>query len=223
MKPHGTHSEEDLDPMSAGYETVASRPVYADKVMSLRVDDVRMPGGQVAERAVLDRPAAVTIVPLDDTDRVFLLSQYRHPVGGYLIELPAGLADKPGETPFEAARRELYEEAALRAATWHILADMRVSPGAVNQLARVYLARDLTVVPDDERYELGQAGEFEEADFRTEWLSLDEAVARVHAGEIQNSATVAGLLAAASARALGWKPLRPADLPWPAPLTARTR
>jgi ADP-ribose pyrophosphatase len=205
--------------MSAGYETVASRPVYADKVMSLRVDEVRMPGGQIAERAVLDRPASVMIVALDDEERVFLLSQYRHPVGGFLTELPAGLADKPGETPFEAAQRELYEEAALRASTWHVLADMRVSPGAVNQLSRVFLARDLAVVPEAERYELGQAGEFEEADFRTEWLSLDEAVAKVHAGEIQNSGTVAGLLAAVSARALAWQPLRPADLPWPPPLT----
>jgi len=209
--------------VSAGYETVASRQVYADKVVALRVDDVRMPGGQVAERAVVSRPAAVTIVALDDDGRVFLLSQYRHPVGGFLLELPAGLLDKPGETPYEAARRELYEEAALRAATWHTLADLRVSPGALDQLVRIYLARDLTVVPEDARYELGQAGEYEEADFRTEWRTLDDAVEQVHSGEIQNSGTVAGLLAAYTARALSWKPLRPADLPWPAPLGSATR
>jgi len=209
--------------VKAGYETVASRQVYADKVVSLRVDEVRMPGGQVAERAVISRPSAVMIVALDDDGRVFLLSQYRHPVGGFLVELPAGLADKPGETPFAAAQRELYEEAALRAATWHTLADLRVSPGALDQLARVYLARDLTAVPPEERYELGQAGEYEEADFRTEWRTLDDAVEQVHSGEIQNSGTVAGLLAAYTARALRWQPLRPADLPWPAPLGSAAR
>jgi ADP-ribose pyrophosphatase len=206
--------------MSAdGYATVGSRTIYSGRVLTLRVDDVRMPGGQVAERAVVARPAVVIIVALDAAGRVFLLSQYRHPVGGFLVELPAGLDDKPGETPWESARRELFEEAGLRAATWHTLADMRVSPGAIDQVARIFLARDLTVVPDAERYELGQAGEYEEADFRTEWLDLDEAVARVHAGEIVNSGTVAGLLAAASARAQDWKPLRPAGLPWPDSLT----
>ncbi|ADP83834.1 NUDIX domain-containing protein [Pseudofrankia inefficax] len=203
--------------MGDGYETVDSRLVHENHIMSIRVEQVRMPGGQIAERDVIDRMGAVVIVALDGDGRVFLLSQYRHPVGGFVVELPAGLLDKPDETPFEAARRELYEEAGLRASTWHTLLDLRLTPAAMNHRVRVYLARDLTVVPDDERYELGQGGEFEEADFRSEWVDLGEAVGRALAGELQNDAAVAGLLATAAAAAQtdDWHSLRPADLPWP--------
>jgi 8-oxo-dGDP phosphatase len=201
--------------MADGYATVESRLVHENHFMSIRVEKVRMPDGQIAERDVIDRLGAAVIVALDDDGRVFLLSQYRHPVGGFLVELPAGLLDKPNETPFEAAQRELYEEAGLRAATWHTLLDLRLTPAAMNHRVRVYLARDLTVVPADERYELGQGGEFEEAYFRSEWVDLAEAVNRALAGQIQNDVGVAGILAAAAAKADAWRPLRPADLPWP--------
>jgi len=201
--------------MAGGYETIASRLVHENHIMSIRVEQVRMPGGQVAERDVIERMGAVVIVALDGEGRVLLLSQYRHPVGGFVVELPAGLLDKSDETPFGAAQRELYEEAGLRAETWHTLLDLRLTPAAMNHRVRVYLARDLTVVPVGERYELGQAGEFEEADFRTEWVDLAEAVRRALAGRIQNDAAVAGVLAAFAARADDWRPLRPADLPWP--------
>lgn len=198
-----------------GYDVVSSRPVHRGRVISVRTDAVRMPDGAVAERDVIEHPGAVVIVALDEHDRVFLLDQWRHPVGGYLTELPAGLLDQAGESPWDAARRELYEEAALRAATWHTLVDLRVSPGAMNEIGRVYLARDLTVVPEEERFVPGGAGEHEEADLRTAWVPLGEAVARVMAGDIVNGAAVAGLLAAAHVRAHGWAGLRPADLPWP--------
>lgn len=200
--------------MSARYHVVASRTIHEGRVISLHTDHVQMPNGAVVERDVVEHPGAVMIVALDSRGRVFLLSQYRHPVGGFLVELPAGLLDKERETPLDAARRELFEEAALRATTWHTLLDLRISPGGMNEIGRVYLARDLTAVPESERFQLGQDGEVEEADFRTEWVDLDDAADRALAGEIQNSTTVAGLLAAARARDYNWQPLRPADAPW---------
>jgi ADP-ribose pyrophosphatase len=154
------------------------------------------------------------IVALDDTRRVLLVTQYRHPVRGHLVELPAGLLDQAGEDPYAAARRELYEEADLRADTWHTLLDLRTSPGGMNEPGRVYLARDLHPVPDPDRHRRGGNGEYEEADLRAFWTDLDQAVADAMAGTIQNAATVAGLLAAAHARDHGWTPLRPADAPW---------
>ena len=206
--------------MTLGYETVDSRLVHRNHIMTITVERVRMPGGQIAERDVIDRLGAVVIVALDERDRVFLVSQYRHPVGGFLAELPAGLLDKPAEPAADAARRELFEEAGLRATTWHTLLDLRLTPAAMNHRVRVYLARELTVVPAAERYELGQGGEYEEAEIRGEWVALTEAVRRALAGEIQNDAAVAGILAAAAAKADDWRPLRPATLPWPPRLVA---
>jgi ADP-ribose pyrophosphatase len=87
-----------------------------------------------------------------------------------------------------------------------------VSPGLSNEAVRVFLARDVTPVPDAQRY----VGIDEETDLDVHWRPLDEAVAAVFAGEIQNSLAVTGLLATAYSREHGWSTLRPVDAPWPA-------
>ena len=97
------------------YRVVASEPVYDGRIISLRRDTVAMPGGGDSVREVVTHPGAVAVVALDDDGRVVLLRQYRHPVGGYLWELPAGLRDADGEPPLETAKRELAEEVLLAA------------------------------------------------------------------------------------------------------------
>lgn len=194
------------------FDTVSSRTVYTGHILTLRADEVRMPGGAVKTREVLEQFGAVGIVALDEDGRVVLIRQYRHPVGTWLIELPAGLLDEPGEKAYRTAARELAEEAALTAGRWDLLVDLRVSPGLSNEAVRVFLARDLAAVPDSDR----QVGTDEETDLGVHRVDLDEAVAAVFTGEIQNSLAVAGLLAAAYARDRQWSTLRPADTPWPA-------
>ena len=194
------------------FSTVSSRIVYTGHVMSLRVDQVRMPGGEVKDREVIEQPGAVGVVALDEAGRVVLIRQYRHPVSDWLIELPAGLLDVPHEPGRLTAARELAEEAALTAGRWDLLIDLRNSPGLSQEAVRVYLARDLADVPDADRY----VGADEETDLGVHRVDLDEAVAAVFTGEIQNSLAVAGLLAAAYARDHDWSTLRPADVPWPA-------
>jgi ADP-ribose pyrophosphatase len=180
--------------------------------MGLRVDEVRMPGGGTASREIVEHPGSVGIVALDGSGRVVLIRQYRHAVGARLVELPAGLLDVPGEPAAETARRELAEETGLRAGRWHVLVDLHTSPGLSQEAARVYLARDLSPVPDGERH----VGVEEETDLGVHRVPLDEAVASVFTGHIENSLAVAGLLAAAYARDRDWSTLRPADAPWPA-------
>ncbi|TQS39895.1 NUDIX hydrolase [Cryptosporangium phraense] len=169
-----------------------------------------MPGGRTALRDWVVHPGAVGVVAVDDADRVLLVHQYRHPVGRELWELPAGLLDVDGELAVVSAGRELAEEADLRAAEFEVLVDLLTTPGASNEAIRLYLARGLT--PTDAPFERHD----EEATMTTRWFALDEAVDRVLAGEIENAAAAAGILAAAAARARGWKGLRPAGAPWTA-------
>ena len=171
-----------------------------------------MVGGSVSRREVVEQPGAVGILALDEHDRVVFVRQYRHPIGDWLIELPAGLLDVPGEKAYAAAARELAEEVALTARRWDVLMDMRMSPGLSTEAVRIYLARDLAPVPEADRH----AGIDEEADLGVHRRPLDEAVAAVFTGEIDNALTVSGLLAAAYSRERGWSTLRPADTPWPA-------
>ncbi|WP_307844478.1 NUDIX hydrolase [Actinotalea solisilvae] len=158
-------------------------------------------------REFVRHPGAVAVIALDDDDRVLLLRQYRHPVRSALWEPPAGLLDVPGEDLRDAAARELAEEADLVAGQWWVLLDYLTSPGGSDEAIRVFLARDLREVPEAERH----VREGEERDMELRWVPLDEAVAAVQAGALRNPSTVNGVLAAAVARADGWRGLRPAD------------
>jgi len=177
-------------------------------------DEVRLPGGSVVTRDVVVHPGAVGVAAIDDRDRILLIRQFRHPVAGYLLELPAGLRDVPGELPLETARRELAEEAGITATQWHVLVDFFNSPGGSTEAFRCFLARDLEVLPGGRPH----TGEAEEADLPQAWVDLDVAVQAVLDGHLHNPTTVAGVLAAAAARDRGWASLRPAEGPmWELP------
>jgi ADP-ribose pyrophosphatase len=193
------------------YDVVSSDVIYTSgRVIDLHCDVVAMPGGGHATRDVVVHPGAVGVIALDEQERVLLLRQYRHPVRQLLWEPPAGLLDEPGENPLDAVRRELHEEAHLRAARWDVLVDVFTSPGMSSEAVRLYLARDVSEA-DGPRFE----GEHEEQDMPTTWVPLDEAVSLVLGGRVHNPLAVTGVLATAAARAAGWTTLRPADVPWP--------
>jgi 8-oxo-dGTP pyrophosphatase MutT (NUDIX family) len=186
------------------YRVVASEKVYEGRVISLYRDTVTMPGGGDSVREVVRHPGAVAVVAVDDRDRVVLLRQYRHPVGGYLWELPAGLRDEDGEPPLETAKRELAEEALLAAERWSLLTTICSSPGFCDELVLVYLAEGLSAVDRP----VGFTVEHEELDMTVQRVPLAEAVQRVFDGDIRNSSAVVGLLAAAQVRS-GAPRLRP--------------
>jgi 8-oxo-dGTP pyrophosphatase MutT (NUDIX family) len=182
---------------------------FAGKIFTVFTDEVSMPGGGAAQRDVITHVGAVAVAALDPDGRVLLIRQYRHAVARRMWELPAGLMDVSGEDLAAAAGRELAEEADLVAARLDVLVDVHTSPGFTNEIVRVFLARELGEVPDDERHDRRD----EEADIEVTWFDLDVAVSMVLGGEITNGPAVAGLLAAARARDDGWASLRPADTP----------
>jgi ADP-ribose pyrophosphatase len=181
------------------YRLLASEQVYQGRVISLRLDTVAMPGGGESVREVVTHPGAVAVVALDDEGRVVLLRQYRHPVGEYLWELPAGLRDEDGEPPLETAKRELAEEVLLAAERWSLLTTTYSSPGFCDELVFVYLAEGLSAADRP----VGFTVEHEELDMTVERMPLAEAVQRVFDGDIRNGTAVIGLLAAAQARTVG--------------------
>jgi 8-oxo-dGTP pyrophosphatase MutT (NUDIX family) len=182
---------------------------YAGPIFTVLTDEVSMPGGGTAKRDYLLHVGAVAVAAIDPDGRVVLVRQYRHAVARRMWELPAGLMDVSGEDLATAAGRELTEEADLVAGRLDLLVDVHTSPGFTNELVRVFLARDLSEVPAQERHDRHD----EEADIEVAWFDLDEAVDMVLAGQITNGPAVAGLLAAARARDNGWASLRPADTP----------
>lgn len=182
------------------------------RVIAVRRDKVEPPGGgEPFVRDVVEHPGAVGVVALDAAERMLLVRQYRHPVRHRLLEPPAGLLDIEGENYRIAAERELWEEAATKAADWRVLVDAFTSPGLTSEAVRIFLAQDLSEA--DEVYDRLH----EEADMETVWAPLADVVKAVLAGDLHNPILVMGSLAAWTAlHGDGFAALRPADAPWPA-------
>lgn len=188
------------------FETASSETVYEGSILAVRVDEVRMPGGDTAKRDVVEHFGAVAVAAVNDDRQIAMVFQYRHPLGRRLWELPAGLLDTAGEEPLTTAKRELQEEAGLAASDWRVLLETASSPGFTDESVRTYLATGLSHV------DRGDA-EAEEADLSLHWFSLDKAADMVLSGEIVNASAAAGVLAAHAAVVDG-KPTRPVECPW---------
>lgn len=176
--------------MAHDFKVLSSQLLFDAPIIAVRKDELAMPNEQVAYRDVVEHMGAVAVAAVNDAGEIAMVHQYRHAVKRRLWELPAGLLDVKDESELAGAQRELVEEAGLKAAQWSVLADIVTSPGFCEETARVYLAQDLIEVERPEAY-----GD-EEADMDFAWIKLDEAVAKVLAGEINNSIAVTGIFAA---------------------------
>ena len=164
------------------------REIYSGKVVNLAVEDVLLPNGETTSLELMRHPGAAGAVPLHPDGSVSILRQYRHAVGGWLWEIPAGKLDVPGEDPLACAQRELAEEAGLAAGRWHKLGSIYTTPGFCNEIIHLYLARDLSAVSrHHERDEV----------IEVHRMSLEDAIARIPTEEIRDTKTIAALQATA--------------------------
>jgi ADP-ribose pyrophosphatase len=199
-----------LSDVPGAWPVVDKETLAVGTVVRLRRDVVRMPDGHEAGREVIEHCGAVAILALDEDERVLLIRQYRHPVAGQLWEIPAGLRDVAGEPLLATAQRELLEEAGYAAKDWRVLADFFTSPGISNERLRVFLARDVRLVPDDERQYVPTG---EEAHLEIEWVPLEMVVRRFLDGELHNGVMAVGVLAAWAARGDRFASLRGPEAP----------
>jgi len=166
--------------------TLESKSMFQGKIINLRVDTVRLPNGRVVTREVAEHSNSVCIVPIDDNGDVLLVRQYRTPVKGVLLELPAGGVEE-GEVSEETVQRELQEETGYRAGTLRHLSSFWMTPGWCDEYMHTYLATGLTesrlVGDDDENIVL-------------ERVSLDRAMELIGTGDIKDVKSIAGLLLA---------------------------
>lgn len=174
------------------FETVDERLVHQG-FSDVAVETVRLPDGSTVEREVVRHQDAVAVVPVLDDGRVLLLKQYRQPLRGHLLEIPAGKMDVEGETPEDVAHRELAEETGHRARELIWLTTFANSAGWTDERTHVFLARGVHEDAAPEGFE----AEGEEASMELVPFALDDALAAVRAGELSDAKTVVGLLLAA--------------------------
>src|SRR5690349_3509197 len=121
---------------------IGTRRVYDGKVLALDLDEVEEPGGVHTKREVVRHLGSVAVLAIDDEGRIPLVRQYRYPVDDALWELPAGRLD-PGESPEEAAQRELQEEIGFRAVSLDKIAFFFTTPGFCDEAMHVFRATRL--------------------------------------------------------------------------------
>ncbi|MGF1599296.1 MAG: NUDIX domain-containing protein [Acidimicrobiales bacterium] len=171
------------------FRPLSEELIHQGAVVSFRRLEVEGPGGARFHRDVVRHPGAVAVVAVDGAE-VFLVRQYRASLDTNLWEIPAGKRDVDGEPPEITARRELEEEVGIAAGTIEPLLVIHHSPGFCDELGFIFLATDLTDVP--QRLE-GP----EEQVMLVARVPLTEAVDMALDGRMTDAKSVAGLLAAA--------------------------
>jgi len=167
-------------------QILSSTEVFTGRIFSVTVDTISE-GNRIHERETVHHPGSAVIVPVFADGTIALVRQYRHPAVRYLLEAPAGKLDQ-GETPEEAAARELEEELGLVAGNLEKLSEFFVSPGFCEEKMWVYLGTDLTEthqrLEDDEIIEVVR-------------VPFAQALSMITSGEIEDAKTIIGVMLAA--------------------------
>lgn len=165
-------------------KVIESKELIKTKIFTVTEDVAKDPEGFEIKRAIIRHPGSAVMMAVDDAGRVLLVKQFRLPANDYLWELPAGRLDE-GESPVDAARRELREETGYSAKKWTELASYFASPGFLQERMTVFLAEDLTEGEqepmDDERIEM-------------KWFEPAELDRMIREREVQDGKTLVGYL-----------------------------
>ena len=163
-------------------KVISSKELLQTKIFTVVEEVATDPSGFEIKRAIVRHSGSAVMMAVDEKDRILLVKQFRLPAGKELWELPAGRLD-PGESPLQAAKRELREETGYRAKTWVKLASFWASPGYVEEKMTIFLATGLTAGEqepmDDERIEM-------------QWFSKKELSEAIRAGKIADAKTMIG-------------------------------
>ncbi len=129
-------------PRDPRVRVLESLPLVQGRIFDVLRERIELPSGLRQDLVVLDHPGAVVILAEDERGRVAVVRQYRHPIGCWLTELPAGRLER-GEDRLVAAQRELDEEAGLRARRWDSLGCFYPAPGFCSEQIEIFWARDV--------------------------------------------------------------------------------
>lgn len=150
----------------------------------LDTEKVTLDNGVDATIHVLRHPGAVAIIPFLDKNTIILIKQYRHALGDYIWEIPAGTVD-PGEDLPECARRELIEETGFCAREVTPIGEIFPAPGYSDERLHLFMACDLT--PGVQKLEPDEV-------LHVSRVSFADALAMIDRGEIRDAKTIAALM-----------------------------
>ena len=168
---------------------LSSKLIYDGRIFDVVIERVRLPHGHEVDLEIVRHDGSVVLIPMPDDGHVFLVKQYRHAVGRFLWELPAGSLET-GEDPDAAARRECHEELGMIAEQIERLQTLFPTPGFCTEAMTFYRVSQLRVPTSDDP----AAHQDEDESIEVAVFSIDEVRAMVASGEVADLKTVAGLM-----------------------------
>lgn len=168
------------------FETIKTKTIYQGRAFDVLQEDVRMPEGHISKLDVISHQGAVTILPIDANGDIVLIRQYRHPTGGFILELPAGTLEDD-EPPEICAQREIREEIGMSAGSLQIIGQFFLAPGYSTEYMHVFLAQDIQPNPlpgDKDEY------------ITVERIPVKQVNSMVESGKIQDGKTLAAFFLA---------------------------
>lgn len=169
-----------------GTKRIDRKEVYKGKIFTVVEDTIEFENGQVAQWDLVVHNGASAIVPLTSNNEVMLVRQYRNAENGDVLEIPAGKLEK-GEDPLECATRELEEEIGMKAGNIQKVCAMYTAVGFSDECLHLYIATNLVK---------GKQNLDEDEFIEIVTYPLEEAVKMIFTGEIKDSKTIVGILAA---------------------------
>jgi ADP-ribose pyrophosphatase len=163
------------------------RKVFEGRVFSVVVESITTKKGGQMEVEIVHHPGSVVLIPMTRDDAVVLVRQYRHAIGRFAWELPAGTL-KPDEEPLKAAARECHEEIGLIPGRLESLGAYFPTPGYCDEEMNFYKATGLREPRADEKAEQDEDEDIEQRSF-----TLDQLRSMIRSGDIIDMKTIAGL------------------------------
>lgn len=123
------------------WSVIKSQTIVDRKWLRVKEQHIALPhGGEISEFHLIESPGWASALAVTETGQIVMVDQYRHGAGRVSRELPAGMID-PGETPEQAARRELEEETGFVAEHWEHLLTINTEPARHTSHAHFYFAK----------------------------------------------------------------------------------
>lgn len=168
------------------WKKISGRTAYKNPWIRVREDKVIRPDGKKGIYGILEIPNGVAVVALDKENKVYLIGEWRYPIFKYSWSVICGTRDKD-ESPLASAKRELLEEANVKAKKWKKLITFHTTPGISDEKVFVYLATDL-----ESAY-----GKQEETEMiRVKKVKFEKALEMIEKGNITDSYAIISLLKA---------------------------
>ena len=161
--------------------------VYQGSIVDVYADEMQLPDGSKEKwDFVSHRKGAAAVVAVREDGKLLLVRQYRNALNRETLEITAGSRDSVNEDTAVCARRELEEETGYQCGSLKKLLELKTTVAFCDEFIDVYLATDLK--PGKQHLDAGE-------DIKIEAYELSELVKMIFEGKIQDSKTVAGILA----------------------------